>query len=416
MRRSAWMPRVAALLALLLLVACAATTSEQNRDPSPAVEQRLSEPVTLTIWHSWTGARLSALNSLARKYEQDHPNVRIRLVMQPATDIVRSYSTSVADGTAPQLLLVRGRYIGELAQQQFIAPLGSAIDQATLDRLLPQAVASSTIDEQLMALPLSFDTLALFYDRRRVANPPATFAEAFDLNAAQRDQPPETRPYSFGYYLSLMTTLPYLPNFDGSLLDGQQPVFATDRRDATVRWLDWMRELQANQQAIVSGDYNLVDSAALRGRTLAMIDWAHRRSTYAQIWGADAVGVAPLPGIDAATPPQSVLLPDVLAINTVITSEQRSAAEEFLRFMVDRSSQETLWSRGQILPVDREARIDDSAAPFLTIAGQSQPVAAPLISLWEPLDSMVRSVITNPSLPTADAIDAANAALPSPSP
>lgn len=407
------------LAALCLLSACASTTAEPRTSPSPAAGAQ-TQPgiVRITLWHSWSGAKLDALNNLARSYEQNHPDVRISLQSKPASDMLRTYSLSVADGSAPQILLMLGRYVGDLAERQYIAPVDDVFSAEELAPLLPQAVDSARFNDQLYAVPITFDTLTLFYDRRQISVPPATFDQVLELNAAQRSQPIEQRPLSLGYYLSLETTLPYLDAFGGAIFNqAGEPVFASQSREATIRWLDWLKSLQIDQNTIVSSDFSAVDAAIQQGRVLSAIDWARRRPTYAQVWGPDGVGIAGLPGLAAEAAPKPLVLSEVLCINTVVSVEQRMVAQDFLRYMIEQSSQETLWSRGQILPVHQQVAVAEELQPVLMSAAGAQPftnkLAAPTI--WRPLNDMLRGVVTN-TVSANEAIDSAGAALQTPTP
>ena len=415
MSRLKFLLRSVCLAALCLLPACAATTAEPRTSPSPAPgAQQSTGPVRLTLWHSWSGVKLEALNSLARSYEQAHPDVRISLQAQPVSDMLRSYSVSVADGSAPQILLMLGRYVGELAERQYIAPLDDAFSADTTSDLLPQALDGARFNGQLYAMPISFDTLTLFYDRRRIAAPPQSFDQVLALNQDQRDQPPEQRALSLGYYLSLETTLPYLHAFGGALLDEQgQPVFAGQHKAATLRWLDWLKTLQSNEQVIASPDFSAVDAVVQQGRVLSAIDWARRRSSYAQVWGPDSVGIASLPPLSADAAPKPLVLSEVLCINTVVSAEQRMAAQDFVRFMIDRSSQETLWTRGQLLPVHRQVTVAEELQAVQAAAATSQPLTSEIAAtgMWRPLNDMLRSVVSNAATAN-EAIDTAGAALP----
>jgi maltose-binding protein MalE len=355
---------------------------------------------------------------LARSYEQAHPDVRISLQSQPATDILRTYSLSVADGSAPQILLILGRYVGELAERQYIAPLDDALGPETLEDILPQTLAGTRFNGQLYALPISFDTITLFYDRRQVSTPPPTFEHVVDLNVAQRSLPPDQRTLSLGYYVSLETTLPYLHAFGGALLDERgQPLFASQGRDATMRWLEWLKGLQSNENIIAAPNFSTVDAVVQQGRVLSAIDWAHRRSNYTQVWGADAVGIAGLPTLSTAGSPRPLVLSEALCINPVISLEQRVAAQDFLRYMVERSSQETLWNRGQLLPVHRHVSIDPKLQPVMEAMADTQPLTSEMAatSLWRPLNDMLRSVLLHAATPS-EAIDTVGAALQKPTP
>jgi len=416
MRRLAILRYCIVLAALLILGACAASGATRGGAPSPQAIGRPAEPIRLTIWHSWSGAQLLALNAVARSYEQDHPDVRIQLQMQPGAELLRSYSMSVADGSAPQLVLLPGRYLGELAQQQFIQPLDDAWSEEQPSGLLPQALDTARVNGELYGVPVAVDTMVLFWDKRRVAEAPATWAAARELNSPLRGEPPETRPYSLAYYLSLPGAMPYLESFGGNLVDGQQPVFTTAGREATAQWLEWLRSLPADEQLLASPDYNVFDSGVQQGRVLAGIDWARRRAMYEQAWGgAEAVGVAALPAREAGQTPRSLLLTDVLAINRAISPEQRAAALNFARNVAGKESQQTLWSRGQLLPAHSEVEVDGATGPLLAVAAASQPLTSAVVAMWDPLNGMLRNVLSNVSSPH-EAIDAAGAALPSPSP
>ncbi len=402
-----------AVLAVALLAACAPVRSTTARDPSPQPQAPPALPMTLTIWHSWSGARLDALNTLARSYEQANPDTRIRLESQPVTDIIGVYSRSVADGAAPQVLMTLGRYVGDLAERQAIAPLNDVLPEEALRPLAPAALDSARVGDQLYAAPLAYEGLVLFYDRRRTAAPPATIEQAIALNAPLRNEPPETRPWSLGYYLSLETTLPYLYGVGGAVLDEQgQPVFADAGREATLRWLEWLKSLQSNPDVIASYDYSVVDAAIQEGRVWSAIDWSYRRGAYAQIWGADAVGIAPLPALAAEAPPRSLIVADVLYLNPVASAEQRAAAQAFARYMIAASSQEVLLTRGGLLPAHSEVPLPDDLAEVRAALNEAQGLSGALTApgVWRPLNDMFRSVISN-AAPISEAVDAAGASL-----
>ena len=420
MSRRARLLRCCVLLALVLLSACTATTgSAPNSAISPAA-QRQASPVILTVWHSWSGDKLQLLNRLARSYERANPDVRVRLEAQSAPEMLRRYNASVADDSAPQLLLTHGRYVAELAEQQYVAPLEQIVDSALLSEMLPQALDSVRVGDQLYGVPLSFDTLVLYYDKRRGAEPPASFDAVLALNSAEREAPPEQRPYSLAYYLMLETTLPYLASFGGAVLgeDGQ-PSFAGTGADASVAWLEWLQSLQADPQVLASADYSAVDAVVQSGRAWSVIDWSSQRAKYAQLWGAEAVGVTALPAPPSGEAPHPLLLTQVLCLNPVTSADQRTAAQGFLRYMAERSAQETLAARGTLLPVDRGVQ-DPTGAPFIAAAEQATALVGGVTNpaVWRPLNEMLRAALSG-STPAREAVTAAGAALqplPSPSP
>jgi arabinogalactan oligomer/maltooligosaccharide transport system substrate-binding protein len=406
------------LLLLLMLAACAgpqqaeptpipSATSEPAQGPPPVA------PLQLTMWHSWTGRSAQALDLLARRYEQEHPNVRIALVMRPATSLVRDYSASVADGSAPQLVLILSRYVGELADRRFVLPLDEQIAADNLVDLLPGALDGARVAGRLHGLPLSYESLVLLYDRRKLAEPPATI-EQLVTQAQPTGATAEPDSWGLAYYLSSVTALPYLWAFDGGIYDaGGNIVLDGERRAGTMRWLEWLQAMRADTRFFATEDFGAVDAMIQSGRVAATIDWSHRLPAYEQIWGREAVGLAPLPRSDGqAPPPTTLVLSDVACINTVTTAEQRAAAADFLLYLAGTPAQELLATRGGQVPSNQRARVDGSSASIA--AASTNSVAFPNRTLdgrsWPFLEEMVRSVLANSATPS-EALDKAATAL-----
>ncbi len=395
----------------MLAAACSATTpSQPTPQPTPApTTGAATPPLVLTLWHSWSGRSAQALDLLARRYEQNHPDVRISLRSRPAASLVRDYSAGVADGSAPQMLLVRSRYLGELAERRYVLPLQDKSVQERLGDLLPAAVDGGRIGGILHALPITFDSLVLFYDRRQMPQPPKTLDDAIAFVPPQATASPE-RSWGLAYYLSAPTTLPYLNVFGGSLLGPGGTIALDDaNRAGTLRWLEWIQSLHSDQRTTATDDFGVVDSLIQSNRVAAAIDWSYRLADYQRLWGEDAVGLAPLPDLGGqSASPTPWLLSDVICVNTVTSQQQRAAAVDFLVFLVSGSAQELLWSRGSEQPVNRRAQVDGAAKAIAGIVAGTVafPNTTAASRAWPVLDEMVRSVLAGSATP-AEAFDKA---------
>ena len=410
--------RLALLQSVLWLVACsAAPVVEPAPTPQPTGSPEVVAPqpdrLMLTLWHSWSGRNAQALDVLARRYEQSHPNIRVSLKAHSSASLVRDYSAIVADGNAPQLLIVPHRYLGELAERRHVLPLEATPLIERLGDLLPAAVEAGRVAGVLHGVPVTFESQMLFYDRRQMAEAPATLEPLLAFSPPQATATPD-RSWALAYYLSTATTLPYLRAFDGGVFaaDGTV-VLDTDRREGTLRWLEWLQSLQADQRALTIDDFGAVDAMVQSNRAAAVIDWSHRLADYQRIWGDDAVGLAPLPRVAAeSATPAAALLADVACINTVASAQQREAAVEFLQYLVSGPAQEILWSRGELFPVNQLASVDGAAETAIAMAPAT--VAFPNTVLhgraWPLLDEMVRSVLSGSATPV-EAVETAGAGL-----
>jgi len=392
---------------LVLLAACASsTTPTATSNSSPAPDQQPAPQITtLTIWHSWSGAQADALNDVARAYEQNNPLVRIRLEAQPAATLLRTFSARVADASAPQIVIAPSRYVHELAERKFVVSLDEA--SFALGDLLPAAVDGGRVRDQLYGVPLAWDALVLFHDRRVMPEAPASWE---DLLALEPTTPvSDTAQWNVGYYLSLERTLPYVDVWNGALLDANgQPTFATASRDATIGWLQWLRALHTNPAVLATPNFSTLDERLQEGRVTSMIDWAHKRPAYEQLWGsADGVGVAPLPTLQGK-PSRTLVRAEVAAINAVTTDDQRSTAEAFLRYATDAQAQTRLaqQSRGIVLPAHTGVPVDAHGEAMRVAAEHGQSFTGALDATWQSLDTMINTVVNGGD--AAQAVDKAS--------
>ena len=333
--------------------------------------------------------------------------------MRPATSLVRDYSASVADGSAPQLVLVLSRYVGDLADRRFILPLDEQIVADDVADLLPAALDGARVAGRLHGLPLSYESLVLFYDRRKLLQVPATIEELLEQSQpVSTTAEPENR--GLGYYLSAVSALPYLWAFDGGIFDASgKVVLDSERRAGTLRWLEWLQAMRADTRSFTIEDFGAVDAMIQSGQVAATIDWSHRIPAYEQIWGREAVGLAPLPRSDGqAPPPSTLILSDVLCINTVTTAEQRAASADFLLYLTSAPAQELLATRGGQVPTNTEARIEATLASIAVASTNSVafPNRAADGRSWPFLEEMVRSVLTGGATPV-EALEKAATAL-----
>jgi ABC-type glycerol-3-phosphate transport system substrate-binding protein len=194
----------------------------------------------------------------------------------------------------------------------------------------------------------------------------------------------------------LERTLPYVGVWNGGLLDANgQPTFATTSRDATIGWLQWLRALHTNPAVLATPDFSTLDERLQEGRVTSMIDWAHKRPAYEQLWqSAAAVGIAPLPTL-RGTPPTTLVRAETAAINTVTTDEQHRAAEAFLRYATGAQAQTRLaeQSRGTVLPAHTGVPVEAHGEAMRVAVEHGQSFTGALDATWQSLDTMINSVV-----------------------
>jgi arabinogalactan oligomer/maltooligosaccharide transport system substrate-binding protein len=374
---------VACALLLMTLSACAgmATPAPAANPTAPA-----SAPggVTLVLWHGWSGASRQALSRLVDAFNRQNTGGRVSLQAMPLTSFDADLRAAMTYGGGPHLMLVPNTWVGSLAEREALLPL----DDLTADEqgaLIPAALGGSRARgadgaAHIYALPLSFDTLALYYNKANVLAPPADTADL--IGSAHGLSDPSAPRWGLAINLSLENTIGYLYAAGGRVFaDDGSVALDGDGRVGAEQWLAWLLDLQNDPRLLARADSSIqVDRAVKDGQALMAFDWSHQAGLYRSLWG-DNMGVALLPLLSSTEgAPQPYVKSDVLAINSRGGAAERAAALAFLRFMTGAEAQAELLRSG-LQPVRADLKLDDvdtvsagAAQAFRAQAARGQPM------------------------------------------
>jgi len=329
---------------LLTQTACVRVT------PAPAPT---TGRVVLRLWHAWPAAEARVLQTLVDQFHQAYPEWQVVLQSRPAVSLPSDVTTAVGEGGGPHLVLIQSHTLGALAQHGVLRSLDDMLSGSELNSLLPTAVgaASISIDGRsvLFGVPITFDTLALYYNRANILQPPSSIEELLLTARALTDRERDPPVWGLAYNLSLDRTIGYLYAFGGRVFDEQGTVvLGSSGREGTERWLTWLSQLYHDEQLLATLDGVLVDRALQAREAIMTIDWAHAQAEYRAIWN-DQLGVTPLPAVsDEEGVPQPYVQADVIALNVRLNNPaEQTAAQAFIRFMINVDNQRALLMAGR---------------------------------------------------------------------
>ena len=129
----------------------------------------------------------SAFSAIERSYEAAKKDVSITYVQLDESTIQSQLVNSLALDQGPDVIMIKNRTLAR--QRNFLLPAPPAkVSVSAVGRLFPTVVEQDFVDggRQVYALPLSLDTLALFYnksffDQARLGSPPRTWTELIDI-------------------------------------------------------------------------------------------------------------------------------------------------------------------------------------------------------------------------------------------
>jgi ABC-type glycerol-3-phosphate transport system substrate-binding protein len=424
--RLATAQRLVAYVAIVLMLAACSTATTPAPAPDSTALAATPAGVTLVLWHGWANAPRQALSRLVDRFNQQHPSGRISLQPVPLASFDSDLRSALAPGGGPHLMLLPNSWIGSLSETDALLALDDLIAPGDQKPLLPAAISGARAAGadgklHLYGLPISFDTLALFYNTSNVLAPPADTA-ALLQNARGLAAPNAAQPvWGLALNLSLDTTIGYLYAAGGRVFDDQGKVaLGGAGRAGAEAWLSWLKQLQDDQQLLARADNSIqVDRELKAGRVIMTFDWAHQLSLYHSLWGK-YLGVAPLPRLSATNQsPQPYVKSDVLVINSRVSANERGTALDFLRFMTSAEAQIELL-RSDIQPARSDLKLNApdldtwqvaAAQAFRSAAQAGQPMPnGPTRErdiLRRELTQMQRQVLRGDATP-ADAVSEAD--------
>ncbi len=198
------MSRLPRSLTLLVLVVGFVILGFGCKGASTA-DQAATKPITLEYWTVFDD--VDALQKLIAKFQGSHPYITINLRQLSQAELYPRLVEALAEDKGPDIVSVSNRSVQSLKTK--LAPMPEAVNDTTvavvkgtigtntvittvpkklvtptqLDRDYVQAVKNDVlIDNKIYGLPLSFDSLALYYnkdllDRAGVPEPPRTWEE-----------------------------------------------------------------------------------------------------------------------------------------------------------------------------------------------------------------------------------------------
>ncbi len=180
---------------------------------------------------------------IIRRFEEDHPGVRVELVEgPPATDAREAlYSTSFLSGDRTyDLVFMDVIWVPKFAAQGWLMPLDDRFPPERREEFLPGDIAGSIYQQRIYRVPMRSDAGLLFYRSDIVENPPETFDE---LSAACRlhQSPPELWGFAFQgrqYEGLVCAFLEVLWGHGGDVLDSNgRVILDSPEAVAALRWL-----------------------------------------------------------------------------------------------------------------------------------------------------------------------------------
>lgn len=153
------------------------------KEKKPAPQQKGGE-VTLTVWRTEDSEEV--FRPIIRSFQSTYKGVKIRYIKKDPEEYEIESLNALAAGKGPDIWSIRNDWMGRHFDKLIPAP-EKAISVAAFQRnFVPVVSQDAIIDGKIYGLPLSIDTLALFYNPKffreaEIEEPPATWDEFLNV-------------------------------------------------------------------------------------------------------------------------------------------------------------------------------------------------------------------------------------------
>ena len=133
----------------------------------------------LTVWHSYgsgAGTEATALKTVTDKIIAANPDLKLKIQDVKFDDLFKKFELEAASGGGPDLFIAPNDSLGKEARAGLFLDITSKLE-GKLGNMSDVAVEGSKVDGKLYMVPESLKAVAAYYDKSKVATPPATTDE-----------------------------------------------------------------------------------------------------------------------------------------------------------------------------------------------------------------------------------------------
>ncbi len=305
----------------------------------------------IEIWHGWPRKEAAVLDKIAKRYSAFCPGVEIKLTAVEEDELFKQYRQAVQNGEGPDLLLISSGYAARLASANLAINIDGMVAPSFLQRYIPSVPKAMRYEGNLYGLPVSMDTIALYYNDKLVSEPPVDLGDLLSQIGREKQIALPYSPFSIAHW--------GITAFGGRLFDVDGNLTITDGR--FEEWLQWLGEAADQPGMVLTKDQTAARNLFTQGEAAYFVGERALLSDLQDQLGESLVRVAPLPaGPEGAAGP----ILDVQGLMFNPESHNAESALAFAEYMAGTESQTMLMKEGNLIPANISVR-DSVGSPAI---------------------------------------------------
>ena len=338
---------------VLALILCALLTagclggcgSSPTSAPAPVSGsgQTGGEPITLTMWHSFTqGPRKDFMDKAAADFEAQ-TGVKVVMETYPWADFYTKWTAGVATGQVPDISPALPAQVAEMIDIDALVPLNDLIDGMGRDQFYEAPINEFTVNGSNYGIPIYSHAHVLWYrkdllEKAGITKVPETWEELYNAAVAVND-PPEVygMPFSCGkgdFMATLFLNL-YVKSAGETLLTPERRANLTSQ--AAIDGINYWVKVYKTVSPSDSINYKTTEHSTMYYQGKAAFDFNsgfHISGVEANAPELmDSIAAAPIPKVNAGDPKYGAVtsnIPVVVWKNSAHPAE----CKQFVEFLL----------------------------------------------------------------------------------
>jgi arabinogalactan oligomer/maltooligosaccharide transport system substrate-binding protein len=295
------------------------------------VSRAVFAETTLVMWHAYRAEEKRALEAVMEAYHKKQKKIRVRLLAIPYDAYADKISAAIPRGHGPDLFIFAHDRIGDWAQNKILEPITFWVDEALLGQFFPKTLQVLVYKDALYGLPLAFKSLALYYNKTLVKEPPRDTQTLIKLAQSLTDA--KAGRFGLAYEAgNFYHHAAWLHGFGGAVFKGGKLVIDSE---ASARALAFAADLQ-HKHALLPAEptSQLVSSLFNQGKAAMVLNGPWFRG---EIDAKIDYGVIPMPKVnETGRPAAPFLTSEAVLLNR--QGKQKRLAFEVMKYLTSKEA------------------------------------------------------------------------------
>ena len=353
-----------------------------------ALAARAASAGEIVLWHSYRGKEEAAIEALVEEWNSEHPGSPVRSLAVPHEAYASKLTTAIPRGQGPDVFIFAHERIGDWVRTGLLLDLTGDLPEDL------RGEDGLTVGGRTYGVALALKSLALFYNRDLLDEPPATTDEMVAIAQGLRD--PGAGRFGLAYEAgSFYHHAPWLFGFGGRIFDEEgNPVLDDPANEAS---LAFVADLTRRDLVPREPTATLVTQLFNEGRAAMVVGgtWF-----VGEIEGID-YGVAPLPVVSATGRAATPLLTIEAAMVSSRTHDQAGSIAFALFLALEGARTRLEIGRQVVASAELAGGMPPDLEQLRLQAGRAvlMPNNPVMRSVWEPASRALRSVLRGSASP-----------------